>query len=289
MTAMDQQPLVSIITPVYNGSEFLEELIQSVLQQDYSNIEHIIIDDGSTDDGATVSILKRYPHLRWRSRENKGQYSTLNEGIRAARGSILGIISADDMYVVPSAISSVVSYWQAHPEYDFVYGRTKNVNRDGVPVPVQPAITGPFPPWFMRWLLRHLGFISHCSLFVPKETVINEEIWFDSAFRHAGDWDWILRLSETGGTFGFLNQTLSLYREHPGQVSHKDREAAILEKRELCRRHGASFGLHRLIVRLIHGFRRKLVIGVWILRNEGIGDLVAVVRMKLRQPDSRLW
>ena len=58
-------PLVSIITPVYNGAEYLEELIISVRDhQDYPYIEHIIIDDGSTDDGETVSILKKYPHLR---------------------------------------------------------------------------------------------------------------------------------------------------------------------------------------------------------------------------------
>src|SRR5438876_704742 len=73
-----------------------DELIKSVLEQDYLHIEHIIIDDGSTDDGATVEVLKRYPHLRWWSRENKGQYATLNEGLATARGSVVGIISADD-------------------------------------------------------------------------------------------------------------------------------------------------------------------------------------------------
>jgi glycosyltransferase involved in cell wall biosynthesis len=57
---MNAQPLVSIITPVYNGAEYLDELIQSVLRQDYPNIEHLIIDDGSQDDGATVSVLKKY-------------------------------------------------------------------------------------------------------------------------------------------------------------------------------------------------------------------------------------
>ena len=56
---MNAQPLVSIITPVYNGAEYLDELIQSVLRQDYPNIEHLIIDDGSQDDGATVSVLKK--------------------------------------------------------------------------------------------------------------------------------------------------------------------------------------------------------------------------------------
>ena len=82
----DELPLVSIVTPVYNGSLYLEEFIRSVLAQDYPRIEHIVIDDGSTDGGATVEILKRFPHLRWWSRENKGQYPTMNEGFAAADG-----------------------------------------------------------------------------------------------------------------------------------------------------------------------------------------------------------
>ena len=65
--------LVSIITPTCNGAEYLEELIQSVTRQVYPNIEHLVIDDGSQYGGATVAILNRYPHLRWWSRENKGQ------------------------------------------------------------------------------------------------------------------------------------------------------------------------------------------------------------------------
>jgi glycosyltransferase involved in cell wall biosynthesis len=66
---MQTSPLVSIMTPVYNGSKYIEELILSVKSQDYTEIEHIVIDDGSADNGATVDILKRYPHVRWWSRE----------------------------------------------------------------------------------------------------------------------------------------------------------------------------------------------------------------------------
>ena len=62
--------LVSIITPTYNGAEYLDEMIQSVLQQDYLNIEHLIIDDGSQDNDATLAILRKYSHLRWWSRPN---------------------------------------------------------------------------------------------------------------------------------------------------------------------------------------------------------------------------
>ena len=67
----EQLPLVSIITAVRNGSRYLSALIESVLAQDYPRIEHIVIDDGSDDDDATIRILEQYPHLRWWTRENQ--------------------------------------------------------------------------------------------------------------------------------------------------------------------------------------------------------------------------
>ncbi len=92
-------PLVSIVTPTFNSADYLQELLQSVAAQDYRRIEHIVIDDGSRDGGATVALLQRYPSVRWWSREdNRGQYATLNEGFRAATGDFLTTISADDTY-----------------------------------------------------------------------------------------------------------------------------------------------------------------------------------------------
>ena len=113
------QPLVSIITPVHNGAKYIEKLIESVRTQDYHNIEHVIIDDGSTDDDATVAILRKYPHLNWWSRENKGQYATMNEGLEAARGELVCFISADDV-MASGAVHCAVEFMQAHPNYDGV-------------------------------------------------------------------------------------------------------------------------------------------------------------------------
>jgi glycosyltransferase involved in cell wall biosynthesis len=192
VTSIDNQPLISIITPVFNGAEYLDELIKSVVEQDYPHIEHIIIDDGSTDNGATVRVLKRYPHLRWWSRENKGQYATLNEGLAAARGAIIGVISADDKYLTPSTLSSVVQYWQMHPEYGCIYGRTLRMDRKGDMLPLDPTLRAePFPSWFLRYSL----LLQHCSLFVHRTLVVDKKIGFDPTFRYAGDWDWIIRLS----------------------------------------------------------------------------------------------
>ena len=102
-------------------------LILSVRSQNYPNIEHIVIDDGSQDDGATVAILKRYPHLHWWSRENLGQYATMNEGLEAARGEIVCFVSADDL-VLPDAVHRVIEIMQRHPEYDGIAGLTQFID-----------------------------------------------------------------------------------------------------------------------------------------------------------------
>jgi glycosyltransferase involved in cell wall biosynthesis len=270
MDAIDKQPLVSIITPVFNGAKYLDELIRSVLEQDYPHVEHIVIDDGSTDNGATVAILKRYPHLRWWSRENKGQYATQNEGLAAAQGSIVGVICADDKYVAPSTLSSVVRYWNLHPECGCVYGRTLRMDSDGNPLSVDGDYRRkPFPVWLLRYRL----FLSHCSLFVSRQLVLDKSIWFDTSFRYFGDWDWIIRLS-MAGQFGYLDQPLSVYREHPGQTTQQvGMKLCKLETRRILQKNKSSPVLCWLLVS-----QHRILKGLWILRNYGLHDLRTTVK-----------
>lgn len=103
-------PLVSIVTPAYNQAEYLAETIDSVLAQDYPNIEYIVLDDGSTD--STPDVLARYNgRIRWERQENMGQAKTLNRGWAMSRGTLLGYLSSDDC-LVPNAVSRLVSALQ---------------------------------------------------------------------------------------------------------------------------------------------------------------------------------
>lgn len=112
-------PLVTIVTPAYNQAEYLAETIDSVLAQDYPNIEYIVIDDGSTD--RTREILHQYDgRIRWASQENMGQAATLNKGWGMGAGEIIGYLSSDDL-LKPNAVSESVRCLLRHPEVVLVY------------------------------------------------------------------------------------------------------------------------------------------------------------------------
>ena len=270
MVFIEKKPLISIITPVYNGAEYLDELILSVVQQDYPHIEHIIIDDGSNDNGATVAILKKYPHLRWWSRENKGQYATLNEGFAAAQGSVVGIICADDKYVTPSALSSVIDFWQAHPDCGCVYGDTLRMDNKSEMIALDPTLRKPPYP---VWLIRYWVLIPHCSLFIAKTLVADNNIVFDLSFQYAGDWDWIIRLSQTT-KFAYLNQSLSVYREHAVQTSQSVAwQKLLLENRRILKQYQANYGVYWLLIN-----QHRVLKAIWVLRIQGVSKLYNVAK-----------
>jgi len=116
---LDQFPLVSIVIPTYNCSLYLEEAIESVLQQDYPKIELIVLNDGSTD--KTEAILQKYTgRLHWETHSNIGQAMTLNRGWQMSKGEMLGYLSADDA-LLPNAVSTSVNYLSEHQDIAVTY------------------------------------------------------------------------------------------------------------------------------------------------------------------------
>jgi glycosyltransferase involved in cell wall biosynthesis len=228
----DSAPLVSIITPVYNGAKYLPELIESVRDQDYPNIEHIIIDDGSTDSNATVEALERYPHLRWWSRENHGQYATMNEGMEAARGEIVCFISADDM-MTAGAISSAVAELTCHPAYDGIYGLTNYISEDNRPLNIKNSVRYAPLKYF-----PYFAQIQHSSLYLYKKSLREKGLSLDTKIKFVGDYDWIIRLIGSGLQIGFIDSTLSTIRVHPSQASTVNRMAMMEEQFQVAGHHG---------------------------------------------------
>jgi glycosyltransferase involved in cell wall biosynthesis len=120
---IEATPMLSIITPVYNGEKFIAGCIECVSTQNCPRIEHIIVDGGSTD--RTVQILresaKTHPQLRWISEPDRGQSDALNKGISMTRAEYIGILNVDDFYE-PGALSRVVGIIKNLPDPHFIVG-----------------------------------------------------------------------------------------------------------------------------------------------------------------------
>ncbi len=109
---------ISIVTPSYNQGQYIEDAIKSVLAQNYENFEHIIVDACSSDN--TLTVLKKYPHLKWVSEPDEGQSDALNKGFEKASGDIIGWLNADD-YFLPNAFLTFVKVSTVKSNIDFFY------------------------------------------------------------------------------------------------------------------------------------------------------------------------
>lgn len=112
---------VTIITVTYNAAKFLRSCIDSVMSQNYSDIEHIVVDGGSTD--GTVDIIRSYEaHIsQWISEKDRGMYDGINKGMKMATGDIIGILNSDDMLASPDVITEIVACFKQH-RVDSLYG-----------------------------------------------------------------------------------------------------------------------------------------------------------------------
>jgi glycosyltransferase involved in cell wall biosynthesis len=206
-------PLVTVVTPAYNGEPYLDGVIRSVLEQDYPRVEHIVLDDGSSD--GTLKTIKRYDSkVRWDSHQNMGEARTVNKGFSMARGEIIGVVNSDDP-LLPGAISTIVTHLLTHPDALVAYPDWLMI--DGYGKTIEHVETYEYDYVDMvRW--------HHCmpgpGVFFRRELV--EEIGGrDPSFRYANDFDFWLRAGLVG-PFARVPATLATFRFHPGARSSSD-------------------------------------------------------------------
>ena len=207
---MEHFPLVSIVTPAYNQAEYLAETIESVLAQDYPNIEYIVLDDGSTD--STPEVLKRYnDRVYWERQENMGQARTLNKGWSMARGSLLGYLSSDDR-LKPNAISEMVRALTKQPEFVVAYCDFDLIDAKGRIFRTVKA---------ENFNAKRLNVDLVCqpgpgALFLRK--VFEQTGGWAGQLRQIPDFEFWLRSSKFG-PFVRVPQVLAEYRVHEGSAS----------------------------------------------------------------------
>jgi glycosyltransferase involved in cell wall biosynthesis len=216
-----QFPLVTIITPAYNRASFLDETIQSILSQNYPNIEYIVLDDGSKDN--TKEVVEKYQsQIVFELHTNMGETRTVNKGFEMARGDIIGVINSDDP-LLPDAIRSIVEFMQSHPNIGIVYPDWDYIDADGKKFDHIQT----FEYSYINMLRWH-----HCmpgpGTFFRRE-ICEKLDGRDSQFRYVGDFDFWLRAGLIT-EFARLPKTLATFRMHPNSASASQTNERMAEE-----------------------------------------------------------
>jgi glycosyltransferase involved in cell wall biosynthesis len=208
----EPRPKITIVTPTLNQARFIEQTIQSVLGQNYENLEYLILDGGSND--GTLEILKRYEgRLQWWSAKDRGQSEAINKGLKRSTGEILSYLNSDDV-LEPDALATVADYFQTHPEIDLVYGEGYLMNEDG-------SVKRRFPstePTFDLWRLIHIwDYILQQSTFFRRR-LLDRIGFFDESLHYGMDWDFYIRAGKSGKV-GYIPAYLGTLREYDAAKS----------------------------------------------------------------------
>lgn len=221
-------PRLSVVMPVYNGRLFLTAAIESVLSQTFTDLEFIIVNDGSTD--GTSHVLRRYARqderIRVINQENAGVSSSLNRGDRAARGVYIARMDADDV-CMPSRLEQQMRHLETHPECVLVGGQVRLINAEGRPI-CNNSMPPSGPEGNMRRLVRTHQAIEdallkqqwplvHPAVMVRRQALLDIG-GYNEWYRTNQDADLFLRLAEVGKLFN-LDTTVLEYRRHGGQTT----------------------------------------------------------------------
>ena len=202
---MSTEPLVSIVTPVYNQASMIEQTLVSVASQTYPRVEHIVIDGGSTD--GTVDAIKSFAQhhpLTWISEPDDGMYDVINKGLARAQGDILAYLNGDDLYL-PWSVE--VAAQEIRKGADFVYGDLAIVKRNKKRFFVQF-----YPPFNMN-LYTHFETIAQPTMFWRK-AVYQIVSGFDASFKYAGDSEYWLRGGAADFGFSHVHEILAIQVDH---------------------------------------------------------------------------
>jgi glycosyltransferase involved in cell wall biosynthesis len=205
--------LISIVTPSYNQSKYIEETIKSVINQEYRNFEYFIVDGGSSD--GTIQLLKKYSHQLsgWTSKKDKGQVNAINKGFSKCNGEILCWLNSDDIFL-PNTLNKVACFFNNNKDIDIIYSNRLIINENS-------EIIG-------KWILpNHSDEIIKWVDYIPQETLFfRRRAWskigscLNEKFQFAMDWKLIDDFRKHKLNFFHLDDFLGAFRYHKNQKTH---------------------------------------------------------------------
>ena len=214
---------VSVVTISFNQASFLEQAVQSVISQEYKDIEYIVVDPGSTD--GSRDLIERYRDKISRViyDPDKGPADGLNKGFSLAQGDIYGFLNADD-FLLPGALAKVVGYFQDHPDVDIVSGHANIVAEDGRII--RRAYSEPFN-------LRRYAF--GCSITMQPSTFIRSRAFkktngFNSSNHSNWDGELWVDMAIAGCQFEVMDEFLSAYRLQPNSITSSTRLDSVIKE-----------------------------------------------------------
>jgi glycosyltransferase involved in cell wall biosynthesis len=224
---------LSIVTPTLNAAAYLEQCLASVAGQAVEDLEHIVVDGGSSD--ATQAIARRFPGVIWISRPGSGQTAAINAGLQGAQGDVVAWLNADDAYT-PGALQEVVERFSRDPGLDLLYGDCQVVGPLGQTL------------WWERpgnydfgRLLRRGNYIAQPAVFLRKR-VFASVGYLDESLEYGMDYDLWLRLR--GHTVAYVPRTLARFRWHTDSKSARGQARSWNEFLRIVRRHGGGWTPH---------------------------------------------
>lgn len=214
---LERYPKISVITPSYNQAEYLERTIQSVLSQNYPNLEYIIFDGGSKDN--SVEIIKKYEGWLtfWKSEKDNGPADAINKGLKMASGEIVGWLNSDDVYT-PNSLFRVAEEFLKGARV--VYGHALYVDKNDIPVAMDHGYQKTkiylgyqqgFNETIKYWQTVYM--IPQPTVFWRKE-FLEQYGLLDKKYKYIFDYEYFLRLTKNGIEFSLIDEVQALYRIH---------------------------------------------------------------------------
>lgn len=260
MTDDARLPSITVITPSFNARETIERTLESVAEQRYPNVEHVIVDGGSTD--GTVEILAAAEGIRYVSEPDRGLSDAVNKGLAMATGEIVGWLNADDFYL-PGALHKVAAAWQERPEAEWVTGICTIVDADDQEI--RKGVTAYKRALLNRYSRRSLivqNFIACPATFIRTQA-LRDVGGIDERFKYSMDYDVWLKLAKRGDPI-VVDEPLTAFRMAEGSLSMSGFEQQFAEHAQNAREHGeghrgavrANAVMSRAIVLAYQGMRR---------------------------------